>query len=99
MVQLKKVPKSKKNGCPVENVSYAAPSFRCKEVQVEESKRKLGDEDNTSAKDRGFKVENVSYEAPSLKNMKVPAERSKRKLKDNTDAKERCFKFEIGGST
>lgn len=81
-------------------MSYEAPSFRCKEVQVEESKRKFGDEDNTSAKDHCFKVENVSYKAPSLKYMKVPAERSKRKLKeDNTDAKEHCFKCEIGGTT
>jgi hypothetical protein len=90
VVHLKKVPKSKKDGHPVENMSQ----FRCKEVPAEGSKSKLGD--HTVAKDHSLMVKKVKNEAPSFKNKKVPAERSKRKVSDTTDAKDHGSKFEIG---
>ncbi|XP_045799121.1 uncharacterized protein LOC123893229 isoform X2 [Trifolium pratense] len=92
VVQPKKVPKSKKNGLPVENVSCEAHSMKHKKVPAESSNRKLGD--HTGAKDHGFKVENVSHEAPNFKHKKVPAESSKSKLGDDTGAKDCGFKVE-----
>ncbi|MCI43422.1 hypothetical protein A2U01_0064659, partial [Trifolium medium] len=77
VVQPKKVPKSKKNGQPVENVSQEARSIKHKKVPAESSKRKLGD--HTGAKDHGSNVENVSHEAPNFKHKKVPAKSSKSK--------------------
>jgi hypothetical protein len=90
VVQPKEVPKSKKDGRPVENTSQ----FRGKEVPAEGSKRKLGD--HTVAKDHGLKLKKVENEAPSFNNKKVPAEMSKRKVSDTTDAKDHGSKREIG---
>jgi hypothetical protein len=90
VVEPKKIPKSKKNGHAVENVSCEARSIKHKKVPAESSKRKLGD--HTGAKDHGSNVENVSHEAPNFKHKKVPAKSSKSKLEDDTGAKDYGFK-------
>ncbi|CAI8593905.1 unnamed protein product [Vicia faba] len=94
VVQLKKVPKSKKVRCLVKNTNHKAPRFEYKEVPVEGSKRKL--RSHTGAKDRDFKVENVKHEPPSFQKKKVRAVKSKRKVRDNTDAKGHGSKCETG---
>ncbi|XP_050911993.1 uncharacterized protein LOC127126962 [Lathyrus oleraceus] len=93
VVQHKKVPKSKKDGCSVENTSREAPRFGYKEVPAKGSKRKL--RDHTGAKDLYFKVENVKNETSSFQKKKVTADKSKRKVRDNTDSEDHRSKREI----
>ncbi|XP_058773351.1 uncharacterized protein LOC131647481 [Vicia villosa] len=92
VVQLKKVPKSKKDGCLVKITSHKAPKYE--EVPAEGSKRKL--RDHTGAEDRDSKVENVKHEARSFQEKKVTPVKSKRKVRDSTDAKDHGSKRETG---